>query len=538
MVDDMADDMLTVEDVTVSFGGVKALDDLSFSVRSGEIHGIIGPNGAGKTTSINVLTGFVPRRGGRVLFQGKELPRAPHRIAALGIGRTFQAPATFPALTAVENVMSGGDRHLSAGIVGGMLRTKKARLEQAQSRREAETLLERVGFALPPDTPVSGLPYGEHRKLEIARALMFRPRLLLLDEPTAGLTSDEVDIVADLLRRVVDEATDPLSIVLVEHNVPLVFSLSDTVTAFHEGRVIASGTPAVVRHTHAVIESYLGGHDPEVEPEPVVVSEPTRREGTRTRRAESALKVNRLEAGYGRIKVLKGVDLTVEPGELVLVYGRNGAGKSTLLNSIVGNPRPSGGEVLLGSQPLHHLSVSQIVRAGVALVPQERGVIAGLSVEDNLRLGTVGLGLRRGEYQNRREELLDRFPALRSRTRQLAGTLSGGERQMLALAKVLVRHPAALLLDEPSIGLAPTVVEQLQGIVRQISAEGISVLVAEQNVWWVAPLASRAYLLETGTVAHEGSADEVIKRESLITSYLGGEIEDPAPGSSPDLSRH
>ena len=518
-------EMLTVRDMTVAFGGVKALDGLSFSVANGEIHGIIGPNGAGKTTAINAMTGFVPVSSGEILFNDAPLPKTSRGIALLGITRTFQGPATFPALTAVENVMTGGYSHPVIGMLRDVLLTKAARMERAKQRDAAAQLLERVNFGHPIDTPVDELAFGEHRKVEIARALMFRPRLLLLDEPTAGLTEEEVQSVSSLLRQVVNESREPFSIVLVEHNVPLVFSLSDTVTAFDQGRVIASGMPAEVRSTPSVVESYLGGHTPDEKPEEAAQDEiRVISETTQTRASEATLVVSNLEAGYGSVSVLQEVSMTVQPGELVLIYGRNGAGKSTLLNAIAGFPRPSKGEVILGTRRLHRLTVSQIVRAGLGLVPQERGVIASLTVEDNLGLGTVGLRLSRAEYRQRVEELYGRFPALSARSKQLAGTLSGGERQMLALAKVLIRRPQVLLLDEPSIGLAPTIVENLRAVVQNIREEGISVVVAEQNVWWVAPLASRAYLLEGGVLREEGPVAEIIKRDVLIASYLGDEI--------------
>ena len=232
-------------------------------------------------------------------------------------------------------------------------------------------------------------------------------------------------------------------------------------------------------------------------------------------------------SGYGRVKVVRDLSFSVQAGELVAVCGRNGAGKSTLLNALVGNPRVSGGEVRWLGDRIDHLTVSQIVRRGMALVPQERGVISEQSVEANLRLSSVGLRLSRAEFVLRRDEMLERFPRLKERRTQLAGTLSGGERQMLALAKALIRKPQLLLMDEPSIGLAPTIVEGLQRIVADISRDGIAVIVAEQNVWWVAPMATRAFLLESGRFVAQGAPEEIIRREQVIENFLGKELMDP-----------
>ena len=504
--------LLQATGLRVSFGGVQALDGLDLSVGDAEIHGIIGPNGAGKTTAMNVLTGFIRPGGGTMRFAGAPLPSQPHLVAQAGIGRTFQSSAIFADLTAVENVMCGGHRWSRAGLFGCMVRSRPAQAEEAELRRTATDWLGRVGFQFAADTPVGALPFGEHRKMEVARALMSRPRLLLLDEPTAGLTPAEVHAIGDLLRALRRDSAHPLSIVLVEHNVPFIFSLCDRVTAVDKGRTILSGTPAEIRRDAAVIQSYLGGGG-----EAATVTAPPAMPET----APPVLELRGMRAGYGRIDVIRGVDMTVRPGELIVICGRNGAGKSTLLNAMAGQPKVSGGEVLWGGARLNGLSVSQIARRGLALVPQERGIIAGQTVESNLRLSTGGLGLNRAGYRARRDALFERFPKLGVRRGQIAGTLSGGERQMLALAKALLRQPRLLLLDEPSIGLAPTILEELGRTVETIRADGIAVVVAEQNVWWVAPLAQRAFLMESGVFVASGPPAEITERERLLESFLG-----------------
>ena len=504
--------LLQASGLSVAFGGVHALEGFELTVGEGEFHGLIGPNGAGKTTALNVLTGFLPRNQGQISFAGQVLPRAPHRIAQAGIGRTFQSPTIFPALTAVQNVMCGGYRWTGAGLIGSILRSRRVAREERDLRLAATQWLERVGFGFPPDKPIGSLPFGELRKLEIARALMARPRLLLLDEPTAGLTAEEVMAVGRLLRNVHVGAGQPLAVVLVEHNVPFVFSLCDRVTAVDKGRVIARGPPAQVRAEQAVIDSYLGGGGATG-----AVAAAPKAAGSRP----ALLEVRGLGAGYGRMTVVSDIDLTVGEGELVILCGRNGAGKSTILNAIAGQPAISGGQVLLRGQRVDGRSVTRIVRSGIGLVPQERGIVAGQSIDANLLLAVVGLRLGRTAFRQRREEIFGRFPKLRERRAQLAGTLSGGERQMLALAKVLIRRPAVILLDEPTIGLAPTIVEELQRLVAQINAEGSSLIVAEQNVGWLEPIAARAYLLEHGRIIASGRPDEIIRQEQIVENYLG-----------------
>lgn len=516
--------ILQATDLSVAFGGVTALDHFSIDVEEGEIHGVIGPNGAGKTTAINVLTGFLHSRTGRAQFAGNPLPSSPHLIAQAGIGRTFQAPAIFPDLSAGENVMCAGHRWTQSGLLGCMFQTGRARQEELQLREAAEVWLKRVGFKSDFDVPMKSLPFGEIRKVEIARALMAKPRLLLLDEPTAGLTSEEVRLIATLLKSLQQEVANPLSVLIIEHNVPFIFSLCDRVTALDNGRKIDTGSPARIRLNTQVISSYLGGTVPD-ENETVEADAVPDGASSQTESTPVILDAQGISAGYGRINVIRGLDLKIHAGELVVICGRNGAGKSTLLNALVGRPRMSGGEVRWMGQRIDQLSTSQIVRSGIALVPQERGVISEQTVEANLKLSSIGLGLSGKEFLIRQDEMLDRFPKLRARKNQLAGTLSGGERQMLALAKVLIRRPGLLLMDEPSIGLAPTVLEGLRQIIADISREGIAVLVAEQNVWWIASLAKRAYLLESGAFVAQGRPDEIIRREQVIESFLGKEIE-------------
>jgi ABC-type branched-subunit amino acid transport system ATPase component len=515
--------LLEARSLSIAFYGLKALTDFSLAVPEGEIHGIIGPNGAGKTTAINALTGFLQPTSGGAIFAGKPLPRSPYAIAQAGIGRTFQSPSIFTTLNAVENVMCGGYRWTRGGLLDAILRSPLLRREEAVLRAEATGLLEKVGFGYPPETEVASLPFGELRKLEIARALMGRPELLMLDEPTAGLTADEVMGVGRLLREARTEDGKPLTIILVEHNVPFVFGLCDRVTAVDKGSIIASGTPEEVREQQSVIDSYLGGGN-------AVATAGIAETGPHTPaevEKSSLLEVHGLCAGYGRMTVVRDIDLSVKSGDLIVLCGRNGAGKSTILNAIAGEPRPSAGRVLWRGARIDGHSVSRIVRSGIGLVPQERGVIAGQSIDANLRLSVVGLGLDGRAFEERCEEIYGRFPKLRERREQLAGTLSGGERQMLALAKVLMRRPQLMLLDEPTTGLAPTIVQELQKIVLDINAQGIAIVVAEQNVGWIAPIASRAYLLDHGRIIAAGDPNDVIRREQVIESYLGEAGESP-----------
>jgi len=233
----------------------------------------------------------------------------------------------------------------------------------------------------------------------------------------------------------------------------------------------------------------------------------------------NALEIRGLEVAYGAVRALKGVSLTVRQGEVVTLLGANGAGKSTTLRAISGLVRPRSGSIAFLGKPLSRLSPAQVVRQGIAHCPEGRRVFAGLSVYDNLVLGASGR-VDSG-ISSDLEQMFTLFPILAERRRQLAGTLSGGEQQMLALARALMSCPKLLLLDEPSLGLAPLVVRTIFSILQRLKASGTTILLVEQNVNLALGLADRAYVLRTGQVALEGDAKELQGDERLIRAYLG-----------------
>jgi ABC-type branched-subunit amino acid transport system ATPase component len=248
--------LLAVESLERSFGGVRAVDGASFEVGPGEVHGLIGPNGAGKTTVINMVSGLLAPTGGRIRLEGREIQAlAPHRIAALGVARTFQNIRLFSDLTARDNVLVGEHRVRKASLGARLLLLPAAREEEARARDQALALLERIGLAGRAHERARNLSYGEQRRVEIARALAADPRLLLLDEPTAGMNPVEVQAVATLIRKV---AAEGHAVLLIEHNVKLVMDVCDRITVLDFGKVIAEGAPAEVARDPAVIAAYLG----------------------------------------------------------------------------------------------------------------------------------------------------------------------------------------------------------------------------------------------------------------------------------------
>ena len=490
---------LEVRDLGITFGGIKAASAVSFAALPGKVTSVIGPNGAGKTTVLNLIGGFYRPDSGSIRLGERELAGSPAwKVARAGIARTYQTTKLFATMSIIDNVLIA----LRRGRLGSMA----ADAASPADRDAAEALLAFVGYHGSLSVPAGDLPHVDRRLVEIARALAMRPRVLLLDEPAAGLMRSDKDALSRLIRRIADLG---IAVILVEHDMLLVMGISDAVIVLDAGVRIAAGSPVEVRHDPRVLKAYLGGGEMRARPRATPWS------GAH----DAVLTTVKLTAGYGAAPVLDNVSLDVRPGEMVTIIGSNGAGKSTTMRAISGLLRPVEGAIVLDNAPIGELETHQIARRGLALVPEGRQVFPELSVLDNLVLGAHSR--KDADRDGEIAALLERFPRLKERLTIRAGLLSGGEQQMLAIARGLMAKPRILLLDEPSLGLAPAMINELFDILAGLRDEGVTILLVDQMAALALTVADRGYVLELGKIVRSDNAVGLADDPELEAAYLG-----------------
>jgi ABC-type branched-subunit amino acid transport system ATPase component len=521
--------VLEVTGLAKSFGGLRAVDGLSFRVAAGETLAIVGPNGSGKTTTFNLIAGALAADAGRVALDGRDVTRlSAERRAELGLARTFQNGRIFGNASVLENVLVARRtrfrasrpfaalRHvpllrwipLVAEALLALVRTPAVEREWAAAAEDAERELQTFGAELAERAAdrAHALSYAGRRRLEIARALALDPRVLLLDEPAAGMNPSET---ADLARHVETLRETGLAIVVIEHKLDFIAQIAGRVIVLDGGRAVFDGSPADARRDPAVIEAYIGGAS--------VLSPPQPRASTAR---PALLELRGVSVSFGAIRALDDVSLTVEEGEIVCLLGANAAGKSTTMRTALGLVRPTHGTVWIDGRDRTGASTRDRIRAGLASVPEGRHVFPAMSVEDNLLLGAA---TRRGRSVTEDAlRMYDLFPRLRERRTQRAGTLSGGEQQMLATARALMGRPRLLCLDEPTMGLAPALVDRVFETLRELSASGTTIFMVEQNATAALTIAHRGYVLRAGEIVMAGASTALLADTALRDAYLGG----------------
>ena len=491
--------VLTVTGLHKRFGSLVVANDISLEVHPFRLHSLIGPNGAGKTTFFNMMTGIIRPNGGRIEFDGHDITHMPlHKRIRLGLSRSFQILSVFRTLTAFENVRVAVQAQDSRSK--GLWRDA---YEYEDLNARTWSLLAAVGLQDRAGETCANLSHGEQRLLEIAISLATDAKLLLLDEPLAGLAEADRVVVSALIRQLANTH----AVLLIEHDIDRVLALSDRITVLHQGRLIADGKPAEVAANPDVIAAYLGTERIIMPPTPSDAE--ARQAGT----GQKVLTLENVSAGYAGSIVLEGLSLTVHEGEAVALLGRNGVGKTTTLRAITGTVGVSGGSITLDGKPITNAKTYEINQAGISLVPEGRRLFPNLTVLDNLRIAQRPGGLSLAE-------VYEIFPKLLILQRSKAESLSGGERQMLAIARALMVPARLILLDEPFEGLAPAIVKEVMDALVRLRGK-IAMVIVEHHAETVLPLVDRAYVLVNGQVAFEGSARTLEEDHALQARLLG-----------------
>ena len=418
---------------------------------------------------------------------------APHRVAALGVGRTFQALRLFKDLTCLDNVLIASHRFAVRSLAAIVMGLGSVHRSERRLREEAARLLDRVGLAGYEGRFAANLSYGQMKRLELARTLAGRPRLLLLDEPLAGLNDTGAADMLGLARRPLAGARD---------------------------HVAASGTQRQSAALSGRSSDCHGRWFGDLQWLDRGRARVRGRPGRLSRRRAMRLRISGLVAGYGVVEVLRGVDLEVEPGTIVTVIGHNGAGKTTLLRAISGLLPVRSGSVYLDDREVTNVRTDQLVRLGLVHCPVGRRCFMRSTVAYNLSIGAFTRRDRQAVNRDL-EETYERFPLLWKIRHEKAGTLSGGQQQLVALARALMSHPQVLLLDEPSMGLAPRAAQEVFSHITKLRDDGLTVLMAEQSVRRSLSISNRASVIEGGKVILNDTSQALLGSKKIQEAFLG-----------------
>ncbi|MDO4913436.1 MAG: ATP-binding cassette domain-containing protein [Bifidobacteriaceae bacterium] len=548
--------VLRVRDLYKSFHGLQAVNNISFDLHQGEVISFIGPNGSGKSTMINLISGFLKPDSGIIDINERSVAGLTAvEISEAGLARTFQNGRVFGALNVEENIALGYHKKLHAqrpfkNVQGypiirwlsllaetgvALFPSSKVQHEkrdvQMRVNQEIDRFKERLDSRRKDSTYT--LSYANRRRTEIARAHISEPVLLLLDEPTAGMNQSET---AEVLEQLQYLKAQGHTILLVEHKMDLVYAISDRVIAMDGGRIIAQGDPDTVRSSAQVIEAYLGKskelNTVRLHGQSRVLSTQNALENNSFSEQKdikfddnnTLLKLDSVNIFYGQFHALQNVSINVPEGSIVSLLGGNASGKSTTMKTILGLEQPKTGSIWYDGEDITRLSTRTRVSRGIAAVPESRRIFPQMTVEENLYTGAYTRN-NRAEIQDSLALMYERFTRLKERRTQYAGTMSGGEQQMLAFARALMSKPKLICMDEPTMGLSPKLVEEVLEQIASLRDElHISVLMVEQQAQLALSIADYGYVLQNGRIRLQGVAQDLLHNEQVQEAYLGGKI--------------
>jgi len=486
---------LQFDRIQKSFGATNALRAVSFDVAEGEAHALVGENGAGKSTLLKILAGLVKADRGEMRWQGRAFaPSSPRDAIEHGIGMVYQEMLCLPNLSVAANIFCG--REICTF----------GRLDEAAMRSRTQAVLDRLSLKIDPDALAESLSAAHRQLLQVARALAFDCRILVLDEPTTALTDAEADHLFDVLRELKKRGT---TILYVSHRLPEVFRLCDRITVLRDGAFVATVTTAQVNTTD-IVKAMVGRDLPSRSGRPNQEPVPTKPEGrSRMRTGQPRLSTNRLaRAGHFR-----GISVSIWGGEMVGIFGLVGSGRSELLETIFGLHRPTAGEICVDGAPVTFRSPRDAARAGIVLVPEERhrqGLWFNFDLRNNLSIPRATLNddvvVKATEERRDAAAMIGDWRIKTTGIEALPDSMSGGNQQKVVVAKWMATHPRVLLLDEPTKGVDVGAKFEIHEMIRQQARAGLAVLLVSSDLPEILALADRILVMKEGELQGELSA--------------------------------
>jgi erythritol transport system ATP-binding protein len=491
--------VLVARGISKSYGGVRALKDVTFTAYRGKVNVLVGENGAGKSTLMKILSGSEQPTAGEILLDGEPVQLAgPREAMARGIGIIHQELSLFPNLSIAENMFAGRELRRGGRFV-----------DDGSQRRRTRTVMQRLGQDLHPDTLVGDLPIGQQQLVEIGRVLLSDVRVLIMDEPTSALSNHEVDVLFEVMA---DLREQDVTVIYISHKLDEFRRIGDVVTVFRDGRLVAH--ESMSKTDTAWIVRQMVGRDPD-----------SLYQRNDSPAGDILLEVRGITAPGPVRPLVDRVSLTVRAGEVVGIYGLMGAGRTELVECLMGSRQAGAGEVYVRGTLEPKATVQSRLAAGLALVPEDRqrdGLVQTMSVRDNILLATIDRFTRAGLLRSGQEqktaaekvaELAIRIPGLGA----AVTSLSGGNQQKVVLARALLTEPVVLLLDEPTRGIDVGAKSQIAALMAELAAQGFGVLFISSELAEVIAMADRVLVMARGRITAEFSAADVTE-EALVSA--------------------
>jgi rhamnose transport system ATP-binding protein len=493
--------VLRLEGICKSFGPVRALEDVTFDVLSGRVHGLVGENGAGKSTLVQIITGLVQPESGRVLLAGRPVRfRTPIEARAAGVAAVYQDPKLFPHLSVAENIALGAYPTSPIGAVN-----------RKQMHATARKLLQQLGSEIDTRALVAGLSFAEHQFIEIARALSADVRVLILDEPTSALTPAEAERLFRVVRTLRERGT---AVVLITHRLEEIAAVCDDITVLRDRRHVATKPAAEVDRASLV---------------QMMVGRPL--ETLFARRKAPALGEDMLRVeNLSLADVFADVSFSVRAGEIVGMGGLVGAGRSEIAQTVFGVTPPDSGRVILRGREVRPRSPQQMLELGLAYLPENRdrdGLIMPETITHNITLPIVRTLARwnfidRARERRLAEDAASTYRVLTPSVAQIVSSLSGGNRQKVAFAKWLATNPAALILDEPTHGIDIGSKAQVHEMIAQLAGKGLAVLLISSDLPELLAMSDRILVIAEGALVGEFSHDDATQEKVMMAAAQQG----------------